>query len=125
MKYLDLEGIKKAFGEHLKKYRGYSDDEAEMATSDFPDPYSNCYLNEDFVEECEIDGVDYEKNISYCDLGRIGMRIPPFCFYTYYRGEDIEDHTVGSYKSARKLFQVEDLELEDFPEYIAEQLENN
>jgi len=123
MKYLDTAGIKKSFAEHLKKYRDYSDEEAEAATSDFPNRYENCYLTEDYVDNCDIDGVGYEQNCCYCDMSIVGMDVPPFCFYTFYREEDIENNLVGEYKSARKLFQVEDLDMADFPEHIVEQLE--
>ena len=38
-----------------------------------------------------------------------------FRFYTYYAAEDIPNHLVGEYMAARKLYQVEDLDEEDFP----------
>ena len=46
MKYLDTQGIKDAFAAHLMEKRGYTKDEAEMAVSDFPDPYGLPYLYE-------------------------------------------------------------------------------
>lgn len=116
MAYLDIDGIKQAFAEHMKKYRGYSDEEAAMAVSDFPDPYENCYLREEYIKDCEVDGVSYEKNASFTAFWRIGLDdVPMFRFYTYYRSEDIEGHTVGEYMKARKLFQVDDLDCSDFP----------
>lgn len=114
--YLSVEEIKKAFAHHLMKYRGYSEAEAEMAVYDFPDPYSNCYLNEDFIEHVEIDGISYEKNASSTSLWRVGIEdVPEFFFYTYYRDEDIPNHKVGEYKKAQKLYQVENLDKGDFP----------
>ena len=116
MTYIDINGIKNAFAEHLKKYRGYSDEEAEMAVSDFPDPYENCYLVEEYLEETEIDGIEYEKNASYTAFWRIGLdSVPMFKFYTYYCCDDISGHTVGEYLSAKKLFQVDEIDDDDFP----------
>ena len=118
MKYLSIDGIKQAFAEHLMKYRGYSNEEAEMAVSDFPDPYTLPYLSEDFIEHnVEIDGVLYEMNASYTSLWRVGITgIPEFRFYTYYCEEDITNHTVGEYMKARKLFRTEDIDPSDFPQ---------
>lgn len=113
---LDISGIKQAFAEHMKKYRGYSEEEAAIAVSDFPNPYHNCYLVETYLEDCEIDGVGYEKNACYTAFWRIGLKdVPMFRFYTYYRNEDIPNHLVGEYMEARKLFQVDELDLSDFP----------
>lgn len=116
MKYLSVEEIKKAFAKHLRKHRGYSVKEAEMAVSDFPDIYSNCYLDEKYIGSCEIDGVAYNKYASNTDLWRAGIHnVPNFFFYSYYREEDLKGGTVGDYMNARKLFQVDDLDVKDFP----------
>ena len=116
MKYLNVEEVKQAFASHLIKYRGYTQEEADIAVYDFPDPYSNCYLDEQYIDSCDIDGIAYEKNASSTKLWRVGIHnVPAFNFYTYYREEDIEGRTVGEYMNARKLFQVEDLNTEDFP----------
>ena len=116
MKYLTIEEIKEAFAQHLIKHRGYSRDEADMAVSDFPDPYSNCYLNEEYIGSVEIDGIDYQKNASSTSLWRVGIHnVPDFYFYTYYKESDIVGRTVGEYMKAHKLFQVDDLDKEDFP----------
>lgn len=127
MKYLCMDEIKEAFAQHLMKYRGYTAEEADMAVSDFPDPYSNCYLDESYIDTCEIDGVSYQKYASNTDLWRVGIHnVPNFFFYTYYREEDVEGHTVGDYMNAQKLFQIDDLDDEDFPllQYEKEMREN-
>ena len=116
MRYLSIGEIKNAFAKHLIKYRDYSIEEAQIAVSDFPDPYNNCYLNEEFIDHVEIDGVSYEKNASSTSLWRVGMHgVPDFCFYTYYCDEDIPNHKVGEYMNARKLYQVDNLDKKDFP----------
>lgn len=116
MKYLNIDEIKQAFAEHLIKYRGYTAEEADMAVYDFPNPYSNCYLDEDYIGLCEIDGVAYKQYASNTVLWRAGIHgVPNFFFYTYYREEDVKNRTVGEYMKARKLFQVDDLDPEDFP----------
>lgn len=128
MKYLNVDEIKQAFADHLMKYRGYTAEEADIAVSDFPDPYSNCYLDESYIGSCEIDGVAYQQNATSTDLWRVGMHnVPNFFFYTYYKEEDIESRTVGSYMSAQKLFRIDDLDEEDFPllKYEKENLNNH
>lgn len=104
MKYLTVEEIKQAFADHMMKYRGYTSEEAEMAVSDFPDPYTNCYLDEKYIGSCEIDGVEYDKYASNTDLWRVAIHnTPNFFFYTY--------KTEGECK----LFQIEGLDIKDFP----------
>ena len=116
MNYLNIDGIKQAFASHLMKHRGYTIEEADIAVSDFPDSYSSCYLDESYIGSCEIDGVAYKQYASNTVLWRVGIHnAPNFFFYTYYREEDVESGTVGSYMNARKLFQIDDLDEEDFP----------
>lgn len=116
MRLLDIEGIKQAFADHLMKHRGYSKEEANMAVYDFPDPYSNCYLDEEYIESCVVDGITYQKYASRTALWRVGIHnVPNFFFYTYYREEDIKGRTVGEYMNAHKLYQVDDLNRDDFP----------
>jgi hypothetical protein len=116
MKYLDNEGIRKAFAKHLIKHRGYTKEEAAMATFDFPDPYNNPYLCEEYICEETIDGVEYEKNACYTELWKCGITdVPMFRFYTYYAIEDIPNHQVGEYMEARKIYQIDNLDDEDFP----------
>ena len=115
MNYLKVEEIKEAFGNHLTAYLGYSKGEVAVAVSDFPDPYTNCYLNEEYVAVCEIEGEVYEQYASYTAFERMGIDAPPFCFYTFYCKADIPTSRVGEYKNARKLYQVEDLDDSDFP----------
>ena len=55
---------------------------------------------------------------SVLDLRLCGApsHIQPFCFYTYYRKEDVSNQTVGEYMQTRKLFRVDELEMSDFPD---------
>ncbi len=116
MTYLDLQGIKDAFAKHMMAHRGYSEEEAQIAVSDFPDPYTLPYLDEEFICEETVDGKDYEKNASYTSFWKCGIDdVPMFRFYTLYDVEDLPNHTVGEYRNARKLFQIEDLDDDDFP----------
>ena len=95
MAYLDIEGIKEVFGKHMMKYRGYSEAEAKMAVYDFPDPYRNPYLIEEYDGDETVDGVDYQVYSDYTDLTRCDIDdVPPFRFYTLYRKEDIPNHKV-------------------------------
>lgn len=115
MRYLNLEDIKKEFGNHLATHLGYSKVEAAIAVSDFPDPYTNCYLNEEFVDVIMIDGEEYEQCASYTNFECVGIDAPAFCFYTFYRKADIPNSTVGEYRNAKKMYQFEDLDDTDFP----------
>ena len=115
MSYLNLDEIKAEFGNHLTAHLGYSKAEVAIAVSDFPDPYSNCYLNEEFVGKFVIDGEEYEQYASYTNFERVGIEAPAFCFYTFYCKADLPNSNVGEYRKARKLYQVEDLDDTDFP----------
>ena len=114
MVYLDEKGIKDAFARHLIKHRNYSKTEAAMAVSDFPDAYNLPYLGEEYVDNETINEVDYEKFASIAICWSVGLMEFLFCFYTYYTVEDIPNHKVGEYMKARKLYQVETLDEEDF-----------
>ena len=90
------------------RYRGYSAEEADMAVYDFPDPYNNTYLVEEFEDYIEVDGIEYERNSSYTDLTRCGIdHVPPFKFYTLYQKSDIPNHKVIEYMNAQKLFEID------------------
>lgn len=116
MNYLDINGIKDAFAKHLMKHCGYSKSEAQIAVSDFPDPYCLPYLDEEYICNETIDGEEYEKNASYTSFWKCGIQgIPMFRFYTFYAIDDIPNRTVGEYKNARKLYQIDDLNEDDFP----------
>ena len=116
MNYLDTQGIKKAFATHLMEHRDYSTEEAEYAVSDFPDPYRLPYLFEKYVCTETVDGKEYEKYASYTDFTMCGfIDFPMFRYYTYYLADDIPNSIVGEYMNARKLYQVDDLDDEDFP----------
>lgn len=119
MIYVTEKEVKKRFAQHLMMHCFYSEAEADLAVSDFPDPYSNCYLGEEYVGPCVIDGIEYSKCASYTNLARVmGMYdIPDFYFYTYYRSEDLAGGTVGDSMRARKLYQLDDLNKSDFPEF--------
>lgn len=113
---LDENGIRAAFAEHLMKYRDYSEAEVAEAVSDFPDRYSLPYLDEEYIGEEIIDGVEYEKNACITDFLRCGIEgIPAFKFYSFYAVEDIPNHLVSEYMAARKLYQADDLNEDDFP----------
>ena len=119
MEFLDIQGVRDAFAAHMMAYRGYSKEEAEIAASDFPDRYNLPYLYEDYIGDETINGKDYEKNASYTLLQMCGIfDVPMFRFYTYYLVEDLPNHSVGEYMNARKLFQIEDLNDDDFPKDI-------
>ena len=123
MSYLDEAGIRSAFAEHLMKYKDYSDAEVAIAVSDFPDRYSLPYLDEEYIGEEIIDGVEYEKNACITDFQSCGIEgIPAFKFYSFYAVEDIPNHLVSEYMAARKLYQADDLYEGDFPAEDCESL---
>ena len=64
--------------------------------------------------EVEIDGEEYEMNASKADFFMFGGDTPAFCFYTFYKMSQIEGHTVAEYKAANRLFQIDNLDPEDF-----------
>lgn len=109
MAWLNVNEIRELFAKHLINYKDYSEDEAKLAVSDFPDPYNLPYMTEEYLGRETVDGIEYEKCISSADLARCGFGdIPVFRYYTLYATEDVADHLVGSYMTARKLFQEYD-----------------
>jgi len=114
--YLDTEGIRNAFSRYLMENRGYDEDDAEYAASDFPDPYAQCYLMEEYLGECEIDGEKYEQYTSWTDFSMMmGMdSLPHFGFYTYYRSSDMPGHLVKEYRAAKKYYSVNNIKKKDF-----------
>lgn len=87
-----------------------------MAVADFPDPYNLPYLEEEYIGEEEIGEDEFEKYASVADLRLCGIDdVPIFRFYTYYNCDDVGSHSVRAYMKARKLYQVDDLDEEDFP----------
>ena len=116
MNYLTLDGIRAAFAKHLMIHLDYDEEDAQEAVNDFPNPYANPYLLEEQVDDVEIDGVGYQKYSDYTDLSRCGVDdVPFFCFYTLYRMEDLKTTRVIDYINARKLYQVDNLDMDDFP----------
>ena len=117
MNYLKLDGIRAAFAKHLMVHLDYDEEEAQDAVNDFPNPYVNPYLLEEYVDDVDINGVEYQKCATCADLSRCGIDdVPFFCFYTLYRMEDLKTTRVIDYINARKLYQVDDLDRDDFPE---------
>ncbi len=109
MRTLDENGIRAAFAEHLKTYLDYSEAEVVEAVSDFPDRYNLPYVDEEYIGEEIINGVEYEKNVCTTDFQKCGIDgIPEFQFYACYALEDIPNHYVSEYMDARKLYQIDD-----------------
>ncbi len=116
MKYLDIDGIREAFFAHLAQTVEYTEEEAETSFAEFPDPFGTAYLLEEYLGDCEIDGEQYSRCASWTDFWSIGVyEVPVFRYYTYYRASDAPNHQAGEYMAAKRLFQVDDLDEEDFP----------
>lgn len=114
MSYINEEGIREAFAQYLIDKAHYSEREAKVAVSDFPNPYENEYLTEEYIGEIEIEGEMYEQNACKCMLWRLGMKVKDFMFYEYYKMSDIPNKQVGEYMNATKLYSVDDLDKRDF-----------
>lgn len=107
MEYLNADGIKKVFAARLMQYRGYSEEEAEIAVSDFPDRVP--YVVSESAGECEIDGEEYIQENSHTMLWLMGIHdVPDLNFSTYYRKADIPNGTGGEYAAAKKLYLLVD-----------------
>ena len=137
-KYISFEELKAKLIEHLIKYRRYGESDAKLATCDFTDPYDYELCDCSYIEECEICGEEYIKRAYWIDFTvQFGRAIDtygaylspeeleeyssilkemdkPFCFYTYFKIDDDFDQTVGAYKRSKRLYQVEDLNMDDF-----------
>ena len=125
MAYLSKDELRQAFIEYLEKYQNCSHTDALIAASDFPDPYSLPYHKEEYLGEETIEGEKYEQNASWLDFSmfRTFSNNPVFRFYTYYRLEDVQDHLVKHYMSAKTLYELVPVgeENDDFPEISDEE----
>lgn len=118
MKYVDAAAVRQAFIDHLVKYCDYTREDAEeMASYGVPSRYENCWLTEEYRGEVEIAGEEYIKYASYTLFFLVEIYgVPSFRYYTYYRASDIEDRRRSEqYDAAKKLYQLDDLDLEEFP----------
>lgn len=64
MEYLNEEQIKEAFVKYLEQYQYCDAADASFVASEFPNPYTNGYLEEEFIESVSIGGEEYEKDAS-------------------------------------------------------------
>ena len=107
--YINQQQLRQAFVNHLVQYCDLTKDRAEKSTIDFPEAML-CYLNDDYLDTCEINGEEYEKVAYWTDLGRIGEpSAPNFFFLAYYKKED-ENHLSA-------LYQCTNLDKNDFAQY--------
>lgn len=116
IKYLNEDEIRAAFAIYLQVTRDYTEDEAAIAVSDFPNPYILPYQVEEYEDETEINGVEYEVRKDYTNFtpitGEWDDGTTSFCFHTYYRKEDVPNRKVGEYMKARKLYSVDEKTIE-------------
>ena len=116
MKYVTAEDVKKAYMAHMMKYRGYDEQEAEDAAMAVPSRYEVCWLIEDRLGEVEIDGEEYVKCAVHTMFFLMGIyNVPMFRYYVYYRVSDIPNESPEEYAAARTLYQLDDLDPDDFP----------
>ena len=108
--------LKNLFAEHLRQHLGYSESEITIAISDFPDPYANDYLSETYLCEGMIDGQLCEvcaDEVSFLGFGH-SDDVPPFRFYSYIKESDIPNHLVVEYRSAPRMYSVDNIDPDDF-----------
>ena len=120
MNYLSLEELRNDFINYLVKYQFCEVSDANYIALEFPDPYANPYLREDYIG---VETINDEKYQSYASCVDFSMFYSfsndlPYRFYTYYLVSDImPNRTVGDYRKARKLFSLVPLneKNDDFP----------
>lgn len=121
MVYQDVDGIRESFAAFLCKNARYSKADAAFAVSDFPSMIENCFLDQKYIGAVDIDGVEYEQRATwtnFIETGMVNTKGKTFCFYMFYRVEDVANSTVREYENARKLFSITDLDPTDFPWYV-------
>ncbi len=107
--YLNLASIREAFTNYLIMHHFFLRSDAELTSSDFPDPYKNPYIITEFNGFVEIDGEKYECNsctTSFDMFMSFEPDAPPFNFNIYYRCSDIPNNSVGEYRASHKLFSI-------------------
>ena len=122
MEYISAEKIREEFVQFLQKQAHYSKIEATMVASDFPSLAKNYYLDAKYIDTVTIDGAEYECRsawTNFLESGMLDTSGKTFCFYIFYRIEDVPNNCVNEYEAARKRYSVSDLKHEDFPWYVA------
>ena len=106
--YMTEEDIVLAFKQYLMEVQGLSANDAEIGATEFPDPYSQCYLQEDWVEDTEIEGQKVEVRRCWTDFGMMCTfdNSKPFRFYKYIFTPEGFGNTVGEYRAAKKLYRL-------------------
>lgn len=120
MEYLSINELRENFADYLMKYQYCTPSDARMIAQEFPDPYTNPYLQEEWIGTETINGEKYQSYASCVDFSMFYSfsNALPYRFYTYYLVSDLmPNRTVGDYRKARKLFALVPLaEInDDFP----------
>ena len=96
------------YKEYLQDELGYSGWEVEMAASDLVNPYTAPYIVQEYDDNYDIDGIDYEVRYCHTDFRRCGLfhlaDKKPFEFIMCIDTTTLEDKTVGSYSAAKKYY---------------------
>ena len=107
-KYLTEKELVAEFVQYLVEVQGLEKDEAIFGATGFPDPYELCYMKEEWVKNCEIDGEKVEVCRCWTDfqMMRTFDNSRPFRFYTYTFIPEGFGNTVGEYQAAKKLYRL-------------------
>lgn len=107
---ISKDALLECYKAYLKNELGYDEFEVEIASMDMNNPYNFEALIQDYVGDCEIDGVEYSVRFCHTDFCRCGLfrlsDVNPFEFYMLFDKSTMSGNAVGAYMNANKKYIV-------------------
>lgn len=108
---IDYASLAQAFKQYLMDVLDYSEREANFVVlADFNNPYDSPLIMQDYEGNYIVDGKEYKIykcHTNFCSVGLFHLaNIKPFEFYMFFDLETLPNNTVGSHRSARKMYLI-------------------
>lgn len=116
---VEKEILDKALADYMLHIQCIDEEELFLVFSDFSDPYDCYWIEQEYLGDENIDGKEYEVLACWTELNMCNPFFTDeirFKFYMLVHLEDPEDKTVGAYRNAEKLYIINPIDPEDFPE---------
>ena len=118
---VDKEQLNERISQYFIDVQKVDKSDLKFILMDFEDPYMCDWVNHDYVQYCEVDGVRYVVYTYWTSFFMIAETFTDdvrFKFYMLMRDDDIENGLVAEHMAAERLYVVDGLVDEDFPEYV-------
>lgn len=118
--FIGRKELEAALAEYLRTVQDMEPTYIQLGLIDFEDSYTCEWLQEEYLGHEKVDGVKYEVRACWTDFWQFpfltdGKR---FCYYTLIHLENLKDTSVEAYRNAKKLYVVNDIDEDDFPEPV-------